>query len=45
MKCMTFDYNSTKHAPIGPINNIPAVFEITACRRLGDKPLFESMML
>ena len=30
---------------LGPINNIPAVAEITAWLRSGDKPLSESMML
>ena len=30
--------------PKGPINNIPALFQIMAWRRPGDKPLSESMM-
>ena len=31
--------------PKGPINNIPALVQIMAWRRLGDKPLSESMMV
>ena len=30
--------------PKGPINNIPALVQIMACRRPGDKPLSELMM-
>ena len=35
---------SLKYVPKGPINNIPALVEITAWRRSGDKPLSEPMM-
>ena len=35
---------SLKFVPTGPINNIPALVQIMAWRRLGDKPLSESMM-
>ena len=31
--------------PRGPINNIPAVVQIMACRRPGDKPLYEPVMV
>ena len=34
---------SLKFAPKGPINNIPALVQIMACRRPGNKPLSESM--
>ena len=34
-----------KFVPKGPINNIPALFQIMAWRRPGDKPLFETMMV
>ena len=34
---------SLKFAPKGPINNIPALFQIMAWRRPGDKPLSEPM--
>ena len=34
-----------KLVPRGPINNIPALVQIMAWRRLGDKPLFEPMMV
>ena len=30
--------------PMGPIDNIPALVQIMACRRLGDKPFFETMV-
>ena len=33
-----------KFVPKGPINNIPALFQIMAWRRSGDKPLSETMM-
>ena len=33
-----------KLAPKGPINNIPALVQIMAWRRSGDKPLSESML-
>ena len=35
---------SLKFVPKGPINNIPALFQIMAWRRTGDKPLSEPMM-
>ena len=34
-----------KIVPEGPINNIPALVQIMAWRRPGDKPLFEPMMV
>ena len=34
-----------KFVPNGPINNIPALVQITAWRRPGDKPLSELMMV
>ena len=34
-----------KFVPKGPINNIPALVQIMAWRRLGDKPLSETMMV
>ena len=36
---------SVKFYPKGPINNIPALFQIMAWRRPGDKPLSETMMV
>ena len=36
---------SLKFVPKGPFNNIPALVQIMAWRRLGDKPLSESMMV
>ena len=36
---------SLKFVPKGPINNIPAMVQIMAWRRLGDKPLSEPMMV
>ena len=36
---------SPKFVPDGPINNIPAFFQIMAWRRPGDKPLSESMLI
>ena len=36
---------SLKFAPMGPINNIPALVQIMAWRRPGDKPLSEAMMV
>ena len=36
---------SLKFVPQGPINNIPALFQIMAWRRPGDKPLSEPMMV
>ena len=35
---------SLKFVPKGPINNIPALVQIMAWRRSGDKPLSEPMM-
>ena len=35
---------SLKYVPRGPINNIPALVQIMAWRRPGDKPLSEPMM-
>ena len=35
---------SMKFVPKGPINNIPALVQIMAWRRTGDKPLSEQMM-
>ena len=34
-----------KFVPKGPVNNIPALVEIMAWRRSGDKPLSETMMV
>ena len=36
---------SLKFAPRGPINNIPAMVQIMAWRRPGDKPLSEPMLV
>ena len=36
---------SLKVVPKGPIDNIPALVQIMACRRSGDKPLSEPMMV
>ena len=36
---------SLKFVPRGPINNIPALVQIMAWRRPGDKPLSEPMMI
>ena len=36
---------SPKFVPKGPINNIPALVQIMAWRRPGDKPLSEPMMV
>ena len=38
-------YISLKFVPRGPINNIPALVQVMAWRRLGDKPLSEPMMV
>ena len=38
-------YISLKFVPKAPINNIPALVEIMAWRRLGDKPLSKPMMV
>ena len=37
--------NMLKFIPKGPINNIPALVQIMAWRRPGDKPLSEPMMV
>ena len=51
-KCIFFNENvrisiniSLKFVPKGPIKNIPALVQIMAWRRLGDKPLFEPMLV
>ena len=51
-KCIFFNENvwisitiSMKFAPKGPINDIPALVQIMAWRRPGDKPLSEPMMV
>ena len=49
-KCIFLNENvwisiSLKFVPKGPINNIPALVQIMAWRRPGDKPLFEPMMV
>ena len=51
-KCIFFNENvwlsikiSLKFVPKGPINNIPALVQIMAWRRSGDKPLSESTMV
>ena len=36
---------SLKFVPKGPINNIPALVQIKAWRRPGDKPLSDPMMV
>ena len=36
---------SLKFVPKGPINNNPALVQIMACRRSGDKPLSDPMMV
>ena len=36
---------SLKFVPKGPINNIPALVQIMAWRRPGDKPLSEAAMM
>ena len=36
---------SPKFVPKGPINDNPALFQIMAWRRSGDKPLSEPMMV
>ena len=43
-KCMKSIKISLKFVPMGPINNIPALVQIMAWRRLGDKPLSEPML-
>ena len=51
-KCISLNENvwipikiSMKFVPKGPINNIPALVQIMAWRRPGDKPLSEPMMV
>ena len=51
-KCVSLNENiwivisiSLKFVPKGPINNIPALVQIMAWRRPGDKPLSEPMMV
>ena len=51
LKCIFFNENvwifvtiSLKFVPKGPINNIPALVQIMAWRRPGDKPLSEPML-
>ena len=51
-KCILLNENvlilikiSLKFIPKGPINNIPALVQIMAWRRPGDKPLSEAMMI
>ena len=51
-KCILLNENvcipiniSLKFVPKGPINNIPALVQIMAWRRPGDKPLSEPMMV
>ena len=34
-----------KYVPKGPVNNAPALVLIMACRRTGDKPLSEPMIV
>ena len=45
MKMLSSNWNSLKFVPKGPINNIPALVQIMAWRRSGEKPLFEPMMV
>ena len=52
LKCIFLNENvwisiriSLKFVPKGPINNIPALVQITAWRRPGDKPLSEAMII
>ena len=45
-KCISISIKiSLKFVPKGPINNIPALLQIMAWRRPGDKPLSEAMMV
>ena len=51
-KCIFFNENvwisikiSLRFVPKGPINNIPALVQIMAWRRSGDKQLYEPMMV
>ena len=52
IKCIFLNENisisikiSLKFAPKGPINNVPALVQIMAWRRPGDKPLSKTMMV
>ena len=45
MKIVIFWWISLKLVPQGPINNIPALVQIMAWRRPGDKPLSEPIMV
>ena len=52
LKCISLIENiwisieiSQKFVPKGPINNIPALVQIMACRRPGNKPLSEPMII
>ena len=42
--CVCVSLTFMSFVPKGPINNIPALFQIMAWHRPGDKPLFEPMM-
>ena len=44
-KCLNSDWNFTEVCSQGPINNIPAMVQIMAWRRPGDKPLSEPMVV
>ena len=44
-KCLNSDKISLKFVPEGPINNIPALVQIMAWHRPGDKPLSEPMIV
>ena len=45
MKCYIIPIQiSLKNAPRSPIHNRPALFQVMAWRRTGDKPLPEQMM-
>ena len=43
-KCISIEI-SLKFVPKGPVNNIPALVQMMAWRRPGDKPLSEPMMI
>ena len=36
---------SLKYVPYGPIDNKPSLIQMMGCRRTGDKPLSEPMMV
>ena len=42
--CMNVDLTSLKFIPMGPIDNIPALVQITALCRIYDNPLSEPML-